>query len=364
MNIFELKKNSLTTGRAATAISIILSSNGIRGKKVIVPANLCYAAIYPVIYTGNTPLFCDVDPLTGNITDKIFEKAVSEAPEGMAAAAVIPHMYGKCIPRDVISKIRNICDRENILMIEDCASALGASNGDYTAGSSGDYSVFSFGYSKTVDIGKGGLILTDRDINDLKEEYLSLPQQSEEDRKNEAFFSKLYRLIRNNPDQTLDSNIWAGIEGKVRTVFVSRSEDKDLEEKIYKACKDPDDLITRRREEAKLYQKLIRSDGDITHYVYDEGDVPWRYSIFTSPGQRRGIIDHLLSRNIPVSDWYPCVTPIFGIKGTDPNGDPLFPGVSYMEERILNFPLPAGEEEIRRIAEALDLYRRDDRNNG
>lgn len=220
-DILSLKAENLVVSRAATAIYLILKTNGIQAKKIIVPANLCYAVIYPIIYSGNEPLFCDIEPESGSLNDRLIADLISQYED--IGALIIPHMYGKCIRKIVMKKISETCRKNNILVIEDCASAMGASDGDYVAGSIGDYAVFSFGYSKTVDLGRGGLLISDKSLKDIAIEYAKLPLEAEVDQQNEAFFSRLYRLIRNDRKQTLSPAIWSGIRDQLYSDLLTGS---------------------------------------------------------------------------------------------------------------------------------------------
>ena len=136
INPLELKKNHLIISRAAAAVYLILKSRNIRGQKVIVPANICYAAVYPIIYSGNEPVFCDVDPMSGNVDQELISGNLSGA-----AAVILPHMYGNPI-RD-IKEICELCRRNSVITIEDCASAMGAEAQSGPCGSFGDYVLYS-----------------------------------------------------------------------------------------------------------------------------------------------------------------------------------------------------------------------------
>ena len=74
MDITKLRKNSLFVGRAATAIYLILKTL-MEEKEVILPSNICYAAVYPIIYSNNVPVFVDVDKRTGNA---LFKKMIKQ----------------------------------------------------------------------------------------------------------------------------------------------------------------------------------------------------------------------------------------------------------------------------------------------
>lgn len=349
--------NMLAVSRAATAVYLILSSEGITSREVIVPANLCYAAVYPIIYSGNIPLFCDVDPVTGN-TDAglILESLERAGNKENAAAVILPHMYGKCIRKQVMDKISDICRESNILLIEDCASALGACDGEFRAGTAGDYAIYSFGYSKTVDLGGGGLIVSRRDMRPAGEMYKALDLLKEEDIANEKFFSRMYRLIRNSKDQSLGSTIWDALLPKMRNVFIHRTDDPEKDAEICRVYSGPGEYIIRRREQAGLYRSLIKWNPLITPYAYDPGDVPWRFSMFVDPSVRQDLIGHLLEVGVPVSDWYPAVTPIFGVSPVSSVGAPVFPGASYMEERILNLPLLIEDADIRTYTDIINEF--------
>ena len=68
----------------------------------------------------------------------------------------------------------------------------------------------------------------------------------------------------------------------------------------------------------------------------------------TEPERKRKIINELLCDNVPVSDWYPVVTPIFG---EDKNN---YPNTYCIEQKILNFPLLIDDYEIQRICECIN----------
>lgn len=340
MDIFGIKRNSLCVGRAATAIYLILCNMHEKNMKVLVPANICYAAIYPIVYSGNTPVFCDVDYKTGNVSVKEVERYAD-----MVRVMIIPHMFGN--PVSEIAKIASICKEHNIILIEDCASAMGAKIGDDNCGTWGDYAIFSTGYSKTIDLGVGGIVISDRDLDSLKEHYLKLPLKTAQDEENEAFFSKMYRLIRNNKNQTLDQYIWAGLYNNLQTVFVHRVD--DIEEMLKKEILKLPDVVRRRKAEWELYNSLLREKRFFEIYPYAEGAVPWRFNLFIQQEWRDRFIQYLLEKGAPVSDWYPEVVSIFGEKRTYTNA-------ALFENRIINFPLLIGESRIKNICEVVNGF--------
>ena len=339
-NLFEIKKNHLFVSRGATAIYLILCKERIYGKKVLLPSNICYAAVYPVIYSGNSPIFCDVDVKTGNVTKEIVDKFCRDVD-----VMILPHMYGN--PISDIEAISEICHNQEVLFVEDCASAMGASVNGKCCGSWGDYSVFSTGYSKTIDIGYGGMIFSDRSLERERELYQELPYRSLQDEEDEAFFSKLYRLIRNNDSQMLSSYIWATFLDKVKRLFIYRMNYNENE--LYDILRNLDRVVTQRRQEMLLYRDSIIQCSSFSVYQYSVEAVPWRFSLLVAREHRKSFIQYLLDKGVPVSDWYPVVTPIFGIENQ-------YEAATEMEREIVNFPLMIGNEKVLKISEYINSY--------
>ena len=69
---------------------------------------------------------------------------------------IVVHLYGFLIDLD---SLRDVCDRDGIILIEDCAQAIGASRSSRFAGSWGDFSIFSFQSQKNIStLGEGGIL--------------------------------------------------------------------------------------------------------------------------------------------------------------------------------------------------------------
>lgn len=339
MRQFTSKKNILFVSRAATAIYLILKENGIYGQRVLVPANICYAAVYPIIFSGNIPVFCDIDDIYGNVS------ADSVCAYKDISAAILPHMYGN--PIHDIKKIADYFRMNDILFIEDCASALGADIEGKKSGDFGDYSIFSTGYSKTIDIGEGGMLCSDRDLSHIREIYGQLHLQNETDRANEALFSKIYRLIRNNPDQNISASIWNAIGNEMHDTFINCI--PDIENVIPPELENWEMVVGTRRKKYALYLSLIAETSDVKMIPLLAGASPWRFSVLASPDIHRNLIDYLLNNDVPVSDWYPNVTPIFGSKLK-------FKNVDKMETQIINFPLLIDDANIRSYCDLVNSF--------
>jgi len=124
-----------------------------KGDEVIVPAQTHTATAHAVEYTGAKTVFADVHPITGNILTEEIEKMLSSATKG-----IIPvHMAG--YPCDM-DEIVNICDENNLILIEDCAHALGTEYNSRHTGNFGVSGSFSFYPTKQITTGEGGIVIS------------------------------------------------------------------------------------------------------------------------------------------------------------------------------------------------------------
>ena len=132
-------------------------------------------------------------------------------------------MYGN--PVADLQEIARLCGKNGILLIEDCASAMGAESPFYKLGSQGDFTIYSMGYSKTVDLGYGGLIVTRRDVEPLRNEEKKLPLYTGDSLELELF-SKVYRTLRNHKGNTaFEKAIYSVLPNAARNELLCRIED-------------------------------------------------------------------------------------------------------------------------------------------
>lgn len=332
--VLQESRNCIVTGRAATGIYLILVAEHLSGGEILAPANLCYAGLFPAVYADMKIRFCDVDSLTGNVTLETLKAAFTSS----VRAAIIPHMYGQ--PVREMKEIAEFCHMHNVLLIEDCASAMGA-KAEYALGTMGDYTVYSTGYSKTLDLGYGGLVCSSRSLEELEMLEQNLPCLTCKDEETISFFSKLYRTIRNYGTGTpLEQAIYQALPACLKTSFL-HCIDKDQKKKVIDAIKQLPQVIKERRTKLQKYKDaLIGSSWRL--YPYSEGAVPWRMSLFVPEERRGALIQHMLDEKISVSDWYPRVTPIF-------MDDGQYPGAQWHEKHIVNLPLLIPDVELSRI---------------
>ncbi|MFY0690129.1 MAG: aminotransferase class I/II-fold pyridoxal phosphate-dependent enzyme [Cyclobacteriaceae bacterium] len=150
-------RSALAVSNGTVALHLALLSLGIgEGDEVIVP-NLTFAAsINSVIHAGATPVIVDVEEDTWNIDPNEVRKVISPKTK----AIMVVHLYGYPV------RMKEICDikeEHGLLLIEDCAEALGSRYHGLPMGTFGDISTFSFFGNKTITTGEGGMMIFKND---------------------------------------------------------------------------------------------------------------------------------------------------------------------------------------------------------
>jgi perosamine synthetase len=156
-------KNSITMNSCTSALEIALKASGVT-QEVIIPSMTFVATANAVITTGCTPVFCDVNLATRNVTATDILAAISPRTE----AVIVVHYAGQPCNMDEIS---DLCERKSLLLIEDSAETLGAAWNGKQAGSYG-IGCFSFFPTKNITTAEGGIFTTND--NDLAERARAL----------------------------------------------------------------------------------------------------------------------------------------------------------------------------------------------
>lgn len=334
-----IKSNYLVVGRAATGIYALLRAK-FTGREVVVPANICPAAVYPIVYSGNKPVFCDVESPSGNVSLQRIQGCITV----QTSAVIVPHMYGN--PVQGISEISRFCAERGIMMIEDCASAMGAEINGVPVGSFGDYAIYSTGHAKILDLGGGGLIVSDNDLCDVEAVVSAVKSDHALAAIQESRFAKTYRRFLNTraplscyPDKHFFSSDFRDM------LLVDISTDR-ANEIIASIKSDLSNAVNERRERQLAFEQIFDSfDIASERYRYGEGAVSWRFSFFVSGKDRQRLADAMLEAALPVSDWYPAMAELF-----DDNGE--YPTAYNLGRTILNLPLTLSTQ---RFADACRL---------
>jgi dTDP-4-amino-4,6-dideoxygalactose transaminase len=143
----------VNTGTSALHLSLLAAGIG-RGDEVITTPFTFIATVSAIDYTGATPVFVDIDPVSFTIDPAKIEAAITPRTK-----AILPvHLYGQPVDMDPIMEIAK---RHGLVVIEDACQAHGAEYKGRRVGSIGDLGCFSFYPGKNLGAyGEGGAVTT------------------------------------------------------------------------------------------------------------------------------------------------------------------------------------------------------------
>lgn len=158
---FALAQNNGTS----TLHSAVFAAGVQAGDEVIVPSYTWHGSITPIMHCGGTPVFCDIDPKTHTLDPADAERRITPK----TRALIVTHVYGNPAKMDAIM---DLARRHNIIVIEDCSHAHGATYDGQQVGTIGHIGCFSLQGSKAVTGIEAG-VATTNDV-DLYERMLIL----------------------------------------------------------------------------------------------------------------------------------------------------------------------------------------------
>ncbi|MCU7740178.1 DegT/DnrJ/EryC1/StrS family aminotransferase [Priestia megaterium] len=144
---------ALSSGTAA--IHLALKALGVGEGDIVFCSSLTFSAsANPIIYQNATPVFIDSEPDSWNMSPKALEKAFEKH---KPKAVIVVHLYGQSAQMD---QIMDICEKNNVPIIEDAAESLGSTYKGKMTGSMGSFGVFSFNGNKIITTSGGGMLVS------------------------------------------------------------------------------------------------------------------------------------------------------------------------------------------------------------
>lgn len=139
-------------GSGREALYLILKALGFaQDDEIIVQGFTCMVVVNSISWNGLKPVFVDIDEKNYNIDLESLRQKIGPKTK----AVLIQHTFG--IPGQ-IKEIAALCKEKGILLIEDCAHAMGAEVEGMPVGRFGDIAFYSLGRSKVISCVNGGLI--------------------------------------------------------------------------------------------------------------------------------------------------------------------------------------------------------------
>jgi len=137
---------------------------GMRGEVITTPFTFP-ATPHAISWSGATPVFCDIDPVTMTLDPKRVEALITAKTTGILAV----HVYG--IPCDVTA-LQAIADRYGLKVVYDAAHAFGTKIDGVGIGNFGDASMFSFHATKLFHSAEGGALTSRSGVSQTAFEHL------------------------------------------------------------------------------------------------------------------------------------------------------------------------------------------------
>ena len=286
-------KHCITCANGTDAITLAMMAWGVKeGDAVFVPDFTFFSSGECPAFEGATPIYVDVDDRTFNLDASKLEEAIEKViAEGKynPKAVVAVDLFG--LPADY-RKIRPVCDKYGLLLMEDGAQGFGGSIDGRIACSFGDISTTSFFPAKPLGCyGDGGAIFTD---NDQWAQYLRsvcVHGKSADDK---------YNNVRIGMNSRLDTLQAAILIPKLKAFAEYELDD------VNKA--------------AHMYDEALKDSGLVLPLIPEGFRSSWaQYTVQLRDGSERSELqEKLKAKGIPTMVYYPKPMHLQGaFEGTD-----------------------------------------------
>ena len=272
-------KHCISCANGTDAITLAMMAWGIsEGDAVFVPDFTFFSSGECPAIVGATPIFVDVDNRTFNLDPDKLEAAIKTViEEGQCApkAVVAVDLFG--LPADY-PRIKAICEKYGLLLLEDGAQGFGGSINGKMACSFGDIATTSFFPAKPLGCyGDGGAIFTDSD------EWAAILRSL---------------VVHGKSGNDKYNNIRIGMNSRLDTLQAAILLPKLKAFKEYEV-----DVVNKA---AEKYTELLADSGLVTPYIPDGYVSSWaQYTVQLPTGvDRAKLIDYLKVKGIPSMVYY------------------------------------------------------------
>ena len=263
-------KYAVSCNSGTSALELICRSLKISGKEIIVPSNTFIASVNAILNSGCKPIFADCGE-DMCIDIKSIEKKITKN----TSAIMVVHIGG-IITKDIF-KIKKLCEKKKIFLIEDAAQAHGSSLNKKKAGTFGTAAGFSFFSTKVMTTGEGGMVTT----NNLK-----LVKRMKSMRE----FGKVKKGIYQNYHTSIGYNWRLGEVNSLMGLMQLKSINK---------------FINGRKKIAKIYDKELSGikNIDLIKPSDNEGHNYFKYIILLKNKKRETVHKYLVKNSISPSGY-------------------------------------------------------------
>lgn len=157
LNAYTGTKHAFLTTSATTALWVCMKLLGVKAGDEVIVSDFSWPATANVVEDlGARPVFADVSLDTFNMLPEDLEKKITSRTKAVIFVDALGNPAG-------LTKIKELCQRHNLPLVEDAACAIGSGEFGRRCGSIADITCFSFHPRKLINTGEGGAIVTDRD---------------------------------------------------------------------------------------------------------------------------------------------------------------------------------------------------------
>lgn len=150
-------KHGVATASATSALHLALQIGGLKhGDEVILPSFTCMANANAVIVAGGVPVFADIEAKTYNLDPDDIARRITPKTK----AIMMIDQIG--LPAD-LDQVRALASARDLFLVDDAATAFGATYKGTPVGGHGVPTVYSFHPRKMITTGEGGMLMTDDD---------------------------------------------------------------------------------------------------------------------------------------------------------------------------------------------------------
>ncbi|WP_339891708.1 lipopolysaccharide biosynthesis protein RfbH [Neptuniibacter pectenicola] len=136
-----------------------------KGDEVIGVAAGFPTTVNPIVQFGAVPVFVDVELGTHNVNADLIEAAITPKTKAIMLAHTLGNPFN-------LEKVKAICEKYNLWLVEDCCDALGATYNGQHVGSFGDIATCSFYPAHHITMGEGGAVFTNNSLlNTIAESF-------------------------------------------------------------------------------------------------------------------------------------------------------------------------------------------------
>ncbi len=263
-------KHALSVSSGTDALILALMALDLQpGDEVLCPSFTFFATAGAIYRIGAIPVFCDVSAVDFSLCLKSAASKITPR-----TRCIMPvHLFGQCVAMD---ELLEFAKAHNLLVLEDCAQAIGSSFAGKQAGVMGQVGAFSFFPSKNLGgFGDGGLVTTDDDA--LVERMIRL--------RNHGMHPKYYHSEVGG-NFRLDALQCALL--RVKLPHYSR-------------------YMEGRRDNAQFYQESLGSCDWLTlpQQMPNRSHTWNQFTLIVQNGQRDRFKQHLMDRGIGCEIYYP-----------------------------------------------------------